>query len=100
MQLKTFSKIQISTYLLISMLIIQSKTFHIATKIRSKALCGQKLINTILNQCTNSDRTNVPNILSPNMESEDQNFNSEDNSICCHGMACQREVIEQYCDFW
>ena len=82
------------------MLIIQSKTFHIATKIRSKALCGQKLIHTILNQCTNSDLTNVPNILAPNMESEDQNFISEDNSICCHGTACKREVIEQYCDFW
>ena len=83
-----------------STLMMRCETFHIATKIRQKPLCGQKLVDRILSQCMNSAETNQPNMLPLNTEAEDPNHNPEDNSICCHGIACHSDVIREYCDFW
>ena len=83
-----------------STLFIQCKTFHIATKIRSKPLCGTKLIDKILNQCTESADANTPIMLTKNIEFDDQIDTPDDNSICCQGIACNSDVIRQYCDFW
>ena len=100
MHLKVISNIQLVILLIASTLLIQSESFHIATKIRSKPLCGTKLIDKVLSLCIKSVATNVPNMLTPKMEQEDQNHTPDDNSICCQGIACNSDVIRQYCDFW
>ena len=100
MHLKIISNIQLVILLIASTLLIQCQTFHIAAKIRSRPLCGTKLIDKVLSQCINSVETNVPNMLTPKMELEDQNHTPDDNSICCQGIACNSDVIRQYCDFW
>ena len=92
-------------------LIIPSESFHVATKIRHKHICGKKLLDKVFSQCEESvvSASVSKKQLSEKYSFSASNSNSDDNpdryfehdsSFCCHGVACNNDVISKYCDFW
>ena len=106
---KTF---KIQTFLLFVTLTLSIQTFvesfHIATKIRHKHICGKKLLERVFSQCEDIADASVSKeqlfkkyaFVASNSNSEDDPYFDKDISICCHGTACYNDVIRQYCDFW
>ena len=84
------------------------ESFHIATKIRHKHICGRKLLDKVFSQCKVSVGASVSKeqlyenyaSFASNSNDEDVPYFDKDSSICCHGTACYNDVIRQYCDFW
>ena len=85
------------------------ESFHIATKIRHKHICGKKLIERVFSQCEYLQDATVSKeelyekygFRASNLNDADGDpYFDEGSSICCHGTACYNDVIRQYCDFW
>ena len=105
---KTF---KIQTFLLFVILTLHiqyCESFHIATKIRHKHICGKKLLEKVFSQCEDIVDASVSKeqvyekyaFVASNSNAEYDPYFDEDNSICCRGTACYNDVIRQYCDFW
>ena len=96
------------TYVIILAFPYENQSFHIATKIRHKHICGKRLYNKVFNLCKGSDsfsleREKLLERISGEASAvsgpEDQNFGAKD-MICCHGNACKRDKISQSCEVW
>ena len=93
--------------LFMSSFTLRCSSFHIATKVRHKHICGRKLIANIVSHCRNSVATSQ---IEENTSVQRLSFTSESNfispsfdfadTICCHGVDCYNNAISQKCNFW
>ena len=95
-------------YVIILVFPYENQSFHIATKIRHKHICGKRLYNKVFNLCKDSvsfslEREKLLERISGEASAvigpEDQNFGAKD-MICCHGNDCKKDEISQNCEVW
>lgn len=96
------------TYVIILVFPYENQSFHIATKIRHKHICGKKLYNKVFNVFKDGvsfslEREKILERISGEASAvsgpEDQNFGAKD-MICCHGIDCKKDKISQSCELW
>lgn len=116
---QTLLKVLLVSYFTIVILPTKSNSFHIATKLRHKHICGKKLFARIVSHCGDSattslleentngrplsfteDHSHLPLSFTSSKENAVSPSFDHDNRICCHGSACYNDAIAERCDFW
>ena len=96
------------TYVIILVFPYENQSFHIATKIRHKHICGKRLYNKVFNLCKDSvsfslEREKLIERISGEASAvrvpENQNVGTND-MVCCRGNDCKKDKISQNCEFW
>ena len=96
------------TYIIILVFPYENQSFHIATKIRHKHICGKRLYNKVFNLCKDSvsfslERERIIERISGEASAvrvpENQNVGTND-MVCCRGNDCKKDKISQNCEFW
>ena len=96
------------TYVIILVFPYENQSFHIATKIRHKHICGKRLYNKVFNLCKDSvsfslEREKLIERISGEASAvrvpENQNVGAND-MVCCRGNDCKKDKISQNCEFW
>ena len=96
------------TYVIILVFPYENQSFHIATKIRHKHICGKRLYNKVFNLCKDSvsfslEREELVKRISGEASAvrvpENQNVGTND-MVCCRGNDCKKAKISQNCEFW
>ena len=82
------------SFLYVITLLETCNSFHIATKIRRKHICGKKLIEKIFASCGANSVYNGDNL----SEMFEKKLPLE--KICCRGTECHLNVIAHNCDYW
>ena len=84
----------------------RSNSFHIATKLKHKHICGEKLIVRIISSCEDNLKSNTlqGNRMASLPLVSHQNIGylppDKENKICCHGAACYMNAIAERCNYW
>ena len=95
-------------YVIILVFPYENQSFHIATKIRHKHICGKRLYNKVFNLCKDSvsfslERERIIERISGEASAvrvpENQNVGTND-MVCCRGNDCKKDKISQNCEFW
>ena len=96
------------TYVIILVFPYENQSFHIATKIRHKHICGKRLYNKVFNLCKDRvsfslEREKLIERISGEASAvrvpENQNVGTND-MVCCRGNDCKKDKISQNCEFW
>ena len=96
------------TYVIILVFPYENQSFHIATKIRHKHICGKRLYNKVFNLCKDDisfslEREKLIERISGEASAvrvpENQNVGTND-MVCCHGNDCKKDQISQSCEVW
>ena len=96
------------TYVIILVFPYENQSFHIATKIRHKHICGKRLYNKVFNLCKDSvsfslEREKLIKRISGEASAvsvpENQRVGTND-MVCCRGNGCKKDKISQNCEVW